>query len=254
VRRTALGAGFDERMRFGEDVDLVWRLIEQGGRLRYDPSVQVRHGEPTSWRALLRRRYRYGTSAAALTRRHPGAVAPLVLQPWPTLTVAALLARRPPLAAMAFTTGTALLVRRLKIEQIPARGVLRPMAEGVRQTWLGIGRWTNQFAVLPLFAAVIQPGGGTPRARWGRRLAAASLLAGPAITEWTRRRPDLDPARFSLAVLADEAAYGAGVWRGCLRERIFSPVRPKMSWNLLGPTTREPRSATPSGRKRLFRA
>ena len=249
VRRTAVADGFDEQLRFGEDVDLIWRLIEQGWRVRYEPAVQVRHIEPTTWRALLRRRYQYGTSAAPLTRRHPGTVAPLVLQPWPTLTVAALLARRPLLAGATFGTGTALLIRRLRSADVPARGVLRPMAEGVRQTWLGIGRWSSQFAVLPLVAAVICPGGAARRSRWGRRMAVVSLLVGPPVTEWVRRKPALDAVRFGLAFVADDAAYGTGVWAGCLRERCWMAVLPTISWNVLKPRT--PRSsATPHHRRK----
>ncbi|HTM84456.1 MAG TPA: mycofactocin biosynthesis glycosyltransferase MftF, partial [Mycobacterium sp.] len=38
-RRSVLNdiGGFDETMRSGEDVDLCWRLIESGARLRYEP-------------------------------------------------------------------------------------------------------------------------------------------------------------------------------------------------------------------------
>lgn len=58
---------FDEALRYGEDVDLVWRLQDAGHRVVYDPSVVVLHHE----RATLRRRFRYGTSAAPLAARHP---------------------------------------------------------------------------------------------------------------------------------------------------------------------------------------
>ena len=34
--------GFDESLRAGEDVDLVWRLDEAGWRCRYEPAVEVR--------------------------------------------------------------------------------------------------------------------------------------------------------------------------------------------------------------------
>ncbi|MBI4943938.1 MAG: mycofactocin biosynthesis glycosyltransferase MftF, partial [Actinobacteria bacterium] len=86
VRRSALadaargggapGAGFDEEMRVGEDVDLVWRLLGAGWHVRYEPAVEVHHEMrvvPGQW---ARRRYEYGTSAAALDDRHPGRLAP----------------------------------------------------------------------------------------------------------------------------------------------------------------------------------
>ena len=84
VRRTALDAveGFDETMRFGEDVDFVWRLATAGWTVRYEPRVQVGHpGRPTTG-AWLRQRFDYGTSAAPLARKHGTAVAPLAVSAW----------------------------------------------------------------------------------------------------------------------------------------------------------------------------
>jgi mycofactocin system glycosyltransferase len=232
VRRAALGGGFDESLRYGEDVDLVWRLIEAGWRVRYDPGVRVGHAEPTSRAGLLRRRFRYGSSAAPLIRRHPGAVAPLVLQPWPAITVAALLARRPVTAAAAFGLSTGLLARRLRDNGLPATGLAGPMANGVLQTWLGTGRWCGQFAAPALLLALARPGGRAARTRWGRRLAAASLLAGPPLADWARQRDEPGrpgPLRFTARALADQAAYGAGVYAGCRRERTIAPVLPALS-------------------------
>ena len=34
-------SGFDADLRVGEDVDLVWRLVDQGWRVRYEPSATV---------------------------------------------------------------------------------------------------------------------------------------------------------------------------------------------------------------------
>jgi mycofactocin system glycosyltransferase len=217
VRRAAVTGGFDESMRVGEDVDLVWRLVERGRRVRYDPSVRVGHAEPEGWRALLTRRYRYGTSAAPLTRRHPGSAAPLVLQPWPGLAVAALLCRRPGAAVAAYAAGAALLARRLRKARLPV-AVTRPMAEAVLHTWLGTGRWSVQVAAPAVLAMALRPGAG--------RLVATALLAGPPLHEWLRRRPSLNLLGFSLGMLADEIAYGAGVWHGCVRERLWTPLLP----------------------------
>jgi hypothetical protein len=236
------GSGFDPGLRYGEDVDLIWRMIAAGWRVRYDPAAQVRHVEPDRWRAVLARRFRYGNSAAPLARRHPGLVPPLILQAWPAAAAAALLTGRPLTALAAYGAGTGQLIRLLRGWGVPARGVLRPMAGSVRQTWLGVGQWSIQYALPAVAAGLARPGGRTPRARVRRRLALASLLAGPPAAAWLRSRPRLDPVRFALGYLADEVAYGAGVYRGAAAERLAAPLLPRLAWRPL------PKPATPSAR------
>jgi mycofactocin system glycosyltransferase len=245
VRRTALlkaaqdGDVFDPALRYGEDVDLIWRLHEAGWRVRYDPSVSVGHREPQTWIPLLARRFHYGTSAAPLAGRHPDAIAPLVLQPLPTLTVAAVLARRPFVAGIGFAASVASMRRNLRRAGVPAVGVPQSMATAVRQTGLGVGRYGTQFAA-PLLAAALAAGG---RRRWGRRAAITSLLLAPPLTRWLERRPALDPVRFTLGHLADDIAYGAGVCAGAARSRTSAPLRPRIAWR----TVRITRTANPKG-------
>jgi mycofactocin glycosyltransferase len=116
VRRAALG-GFDEALRYGEDVDLVWRLHDRGWRIRYDPRVTVEHERG----AMLSRRFRYGTSAAPLAKRHPGRLAPFVLAPGPAAVLVLLAARRPKAAIALLAAQTALLAHRLHRLGIPKR-------------------------------------------------------------------------------------------------------------------------------------
>jgi mycofactocin glycosyltransferase len=227
------GGGFDPGLRYGEDVDLIWRMTAAGWRVRYDPAAEVGHAEPDRWVAVLARRFRYGNSAAPLARRHPGLVPPLIVQAWPAASAAALLAGRPLIALAAYGAGTGQLVRLLRGWGVPARGILRPMADSVRQTWLGAGRWSIQFALPAVAAGLAWPGGRTRQARLGRRLALASLLAGPPAAAWLRGRPRLDPVRFALGYLADEAAYGAGVCRGAAAERLAAPLLPRIAWRPL---------------------
>jgi mycofactocin glycosyltransferase len=239
VRRSALdsvAAGklpFDEALPSGEDVDLIWRLHAAGWRIRYEPSVHVPHDGPVSWAGLLERRFHYGTSAAPLARRHPANVAPLVLHPWPAATVAAVLARRPAAAAAGLAGAWLDLTTALRRAAIPADGTPAATLTAAWQTWLGIGRYSTQFAAPAVALALARPGGQSASRRWGRRAAAASLLIGPALKAYAEGKPELDPVRFALARIADDICYGAGVWTGCLRERTLIPVMPVLSWRPL---------------------
>ncbi len=247
ARRAALteiarsGRVFDPALQVGEDVDMIWRMHEAGWRIRYDPAVQVAHQEPRTWAMLLARRFRYGTSAAPLGVRHPAATMPLVLHPWPALAVAGLLGRRPALALAAYAASVATMTRTLRRAGIPRRGVAAAMLAAAWHTWLGIGRFTTQFAA-PAVVTVVVRGGSAP-GRTGRRLAAASLLFGPPVATWLSRRPDLDLPRYVLGQLADDIAYGAGVWTGCARVRSLTAVRPMVSLRPLHITTPVPRLA-----------
>jgi mycofactocin system glycosyltransferase len=226
---------FDPALRYGEDVDLIWRLHDAGWRIRYEPAVQVPHESPSSWPGLLARRFRYGTSAAPLARRHPANLAPLVLQPWPAAAVLAGLTGRP-VAATAATVGAWLdIAATVRRAGVPADGAPGAAVTAVRQTWLGVGRYAVQFAGPAVAAGLLTPGSGSGRHRGRtrtalRRMAAASLLVGPALSAYVQRRAALDPIRYALAHIADDACYGAGVWAGCLRERTLVPVTPAISW------------------------
>ncbi|HWH20234.1 MAG TPA: mycofactocin biosynthesis glycosyltransferase MftF, partial [Solirubrobacterales bacterium] len=76
-RRAALLelGGFDEAMRFGEDVDLVWRLLAASRRVRYAPSRKVTHRPRSTVGAFARQRAGYGRSTPELVRRHGNAAA-----------------------------------------------------------------------------------------------------------------------------------------------------------------------------------
>ena len=233
VRRRAIdelaaGEAFDPELRVGEDVDLIWRLHEAGWRIRYQPAVRVEHREPDTWPALLARRYRYGTSAAPLTRRHPDAMHPLVLHAGPTAAVAAVLARRPLLALAAYTAYTTGLASTLCRARIPRDGLWRASADAVRHTALGVGRYLCQFAAPVLLAGLLRPG---RRHRRGRRATVAALLLAPALRPG--RPAGFGPVTRALALLADDIAYGTGVWAGCARARTLKPLMPAISWRSL---------------------
>ena len=210
--------GFDPALRYGEDVDLVWRLVAAGHRVRYAPATTVTHHDPATWRGLLTRRFRYGTSAAALSRRHPRNLAPLVVHPWYSTAVAAALARRPLLAGAAAVGAFVTTRRALAGQGVPAQAVQpRHVAHALGQSALGTARYAVQFGTPALLAAT---------AARRTRPAALALLLTPALAEWRRRRPALDPVRFTVAAVADDCAYGGGVVAGCLAHRTPVPLIP----------------------------
>ena len=218
VRRAAMAHRFDPGLRVGEDVDLVWRLVESGWRVRYVPSATVHHREPSSWGEALARRFRYGTSAGPLARRHPGRLDPVELRPAPTVAVVAALAGRPRTALAVMLASSAALARKAVPLGIPLPLTLRWSAQSAGWTAVGIGHASTMLAAPVLALAAM-------RSRRGACMA-AGLAVAPAAVDWWRRRPDLDPGRWCLASIADDVAYGAGVWTGCLRSRSFGPLVP----------------------------
>jgi len=209
VRRTALEP-FDETLRFGEDVDLVWRLVAAGWRVRYDPRVVVDHVEPARLADRLVRRFHYGTSAAPLSRKHPDAVTHLVLPPWPATAVVAALAGRPWLA-LAATAGIGARVER-HLHDLSASA--RVTGRAVGGTAQGLGRALALLGPVAWWAA------------W-RRPQLLALLALPLVVEQLERRPDAPPLRYVGEGLLEQAAYGAGVAAGCVRWGTLRPVLPR---------------------------
>jgi len=216
VRRSAIAQGFDETLRYGEDVDLVWRLHDAGWTVRYDPTVVVGHEEPSTWSELLARRHRYGTAAAALSQRHPGRLKPAILRPQPTAAAVLLLARRPGPALLAATLGAVGRGRRLRRAGLPPAAIATLGLTASWQTLLGLSRASTTLAAPVLLAGL---------AARPTRPTAAFLMAAWPLAQWTARRPPLDPLRWAAAAVADDVAYGAGVWRGCLQSRTAAPLR-----------------------------
>ena len=228
-RRTALADvdGFDETLQSGEDVDLCWRLLESGFRLRYEPIARVSHEHRTELRRWLGRRAFYGGSAAALALRHPDKMAPLVIPAW-SVPAWPLLAAGLPAGAVAALAAVAVSGRR------------------TRQAMKGGGVTVVEAGVLAArgFAATgVQVCAALCRPYWPLALAGAAIsrrarravLAAAAVTATrdviTRPRagggePPLNPLGYATVRRLDDAAYGAGLWAGVLRERTLRPLKP----------------------------
>ncbi len=227
VRRSA-GPEFDERMRVGEDVDLIWRLVDDGHLVRYEPAAVVTHemrADPRQWAGRI---LDYGTSAAELDRRHPGRLAPARLSGWNAATASLALCGWPWAAFGTTVVAAALLARTLRAASVDARVAPAIVGKGLlsdaeatghllRREWWPLG-W------LALACA--------PRSTVARAVAAAMLV--PPVRDWVTRRPDLDVARYLALRLAEDAAYGSGVILSAVRSRrprvLLPAVRLPWTW------------------------
>ena len=216
--------GFDESLRTGEDVDLVWRLDRSGHHVRYEPAVEVGHHPRTELSALVRQRIGYGASTTALHRKHGSAVAPLRAT-WSNLgTWVSLIVGVPVVGVVLASITAARLIRKLdflpdaKVEavRLAATAQLRTgrnLAAAITRVWWPVA------LVIGLFSK---------RARI--TLCAAALV--PSLAEWWNERPALDPLRYACLRVVDDASYGIGAIDAAWRERTPAALAPEIvSWS-----------------------
>ena len=227
VRRSALEAvdGFDEELRYGEDVDLVWRMAKSGWRIRYDPTATVTHpvrGTAIGW---LRQRYNYGRSAASLAARHGRDVAPVAMSPWSSAAWAFAAAGHPAAGAAIAGATTAALAKRAGAD-VPTAKVLTGLAlTGHTRAGAALAEAARRAWLPPLAAAAA----ALPTKR-SRRTAAGALAAAfvvPPLAEWVKDRPPVDPLAWMALRWADDLAYQAGVWTGMLEARSIGAILPR---------------------------
>jgi mycofactocin system glycosyltransferase len=223
VRRSSFGDGFDESLRYGEDVDLVWRLHDRGWLVRYVADVVVNHRARDSWRGWWRQRIRYGQSSSELAKRHGARLAPFRADTWTLLAWTTALVGKPMVGLRIIHAARDQLRERMlattdnadKVAgELVGRGMVRAgplMARAVVRT----------FGVLILLSAL------HPKLR--RR--ALILFAVGTAYRWRSAR--LRATDIPLGV-ADDVAYGAGVMSGAVRSRTLGALTPHITKSTLG--------------------
>lgn len=222
--------GFDETLQSGEDVDLCWRLIEAGARLRYEPIALVAHDHRTELRDWLARKAFYGGSAAPLSLRHPDKTAPVVISGW------ALMAW----VLMSLGTGVAQLAS-LVIALVTGRRIAKAMRGAETSFWDVL-----VVATRGLWSAALQLASALCRHYWPVALLAAILsrhcrrvvliaAVVDGVADWLRRREAADGGAEPIGLLTflllkrvDDLAYGIGLWYGVLRERNIGALKPQI--------------------------
>lgn len=220
VRASAFDAvgGFDASLEVGEDVDLLWRLADAGWRCRYEPAAEVAHVGRSALGPMLRRRFDYGRSAAALDVRHPGALPPVRGSRW-SAAVVTIAASGHPVMASGVAAWT---VKEMagKLGNVP--DAPRLATRLVLRGHFGFARQVARALVRPwwpitLLAVLVS--------RRVRRLAPCAVLVAPVLA-WRERRPEISLPGWVALWLADDLAYATGVWVGCVRHRSWGALRP----------------------------
>ncbi|MBV8929886.1 MAG: mycofactocin biosynthesis glycosyltransferase MftF [Mycobacteriaceae bacterium] len=230
-RSTLTGVGgFDETLQSGEDVDLCWRLVEAGARLRYEPIALVAHNHRVQMREWLSRKAFYGASAAPLSVRHPDKTAPLVISGW-TLVVWLLMAIGSGLGYLASMLIAALTARRIAgtlegVESQP-RDVAVVAARGLGAAALQLASAVcRHYWPVALLAAIVSR-------RCRQIVVLAAVVDG--VVDWLSRQSNADDKTKRIGLLPylalkrlDDLAYGAGMWSGMVRERHLGPLKPQI--------------------------
>ena len=220
--------GFDEALHSGEDVDLCWRLVDAGSRLRYEPIAQVAHEHRSQLREWLARKAFYGESAAPLARRHPDKTAPMVISGW-SLAAWLLMMSGSRLRRVMASAIAAWTWRRIAISMRGPDTAATDVWAVASRGWLGAGLQISSAACrhywpVALLAALLS-------SRCRRVLLIAGIAEGAA--DWARHarcendsRPMGLPAYLLLKRL-DDIAYGVGLWSGVVRERDVTALKPQ---------------------------
>jgi mycofactocin system glycosyltransferase len=218
VRRSALGGGFDESLRVGEDVDFVWRLSDQGWLVRYMADLVVVHRARGTWRIWWGQRVSYGESSSELAKRHGSRLAPVRSDVWTLIAWSSVLAGKPMIGARIVRVARGALRSRLAssaddanhvASEVVTKGMVRaggPLARAI----------VRSFGPLVLLAAL------HPKLR---RKALFVFVVG---TAWRWRRSEFHASDVPLAI-ADDLAYGTGVAKGAWRAKSLKALTPKIS-------------------------
>jgi mycofactocin system glycosyltransferase len=240
VRRSVLEelGGFDERLRYGEDVDLVWRFDRAGWMVRYEPTATVLHPPRAGMAGFIKQRFDYGRSAGALAARHGSAVAPLSISPWSATAWFLANAGRPARTTLLFAgLSGALAARSAPTDRFTRRAVARAAARGSLLSGLWVAAAVRRAWTVPLIVALAIPIPAL-RKRAATWLAASFLcpLGEWAAIAWNARQPEISPGAWLRLRFVDDLSYQAGLLTGAVEHRSLRALLPR--WT--GPTPRWP--------------
>ncbi|MFH0821403.1 MAG: mycofactocin biosynthesis glycosyltransferase MftF [Pseudomonadota bacterium] len=223
--------GFNEELEVGEDVDLCWRITAAGRVIEYRPSAGVRHRHRTRPIAFCRRRFDYGTSEPILQQLHPKHSKTVVLPLadsafWALLAVSWIAAQALPAAAAFAWLVWDVFMRRRKTTGRGCPITIPEILSAVVRSRLGflyqLGSFISRYYLVVAASAPFLP------------LAAgitALVHIGVGTMEYFIKKPRLSILSFLLFFTLEQFSYQLGVWYGCLKDRYFRPVLPRIAFS-----------------------
>ena len=221
--------GFKENLDVGEDVDFCWRLQDEGYHVEYRPVGKVYHKHRNKLRPFCTRRFDYGTSEPLLQRVHTKRIKQFIFPPaaslfWGLVVLFTVLECIPLLGLCGIIVLIDSLKKFSKIRRkdIPIKfscmilTVLRSYLAFFYHCCAFVSRYYLFWFILilplvPLASMIIL---------------GMHLLAG--IVEYFIKKPSMNPLSFLFYFSFEQISYQLGVWWGCLKEFIFTPVNPQI--------------------------
>ena len=221
--------GFQEHLVVGEDVDLCWRIEDSGDQVAFEPLGPVFHKHRNRIPAFCGRRFDYGESEPLLQKKHKTRRKTMIFPFCSTLFLDGFF-------GMLFTGFLPLLIPCAAIitwdtlnrrKTICKKGI--PLSAfsimiAVLRSYLFFGYhlcafvsryyliWAMVLVFLwPIASAVIL---------------LLHLVAG--VVDYAVKKPRLDPFSFLFFFTLEQLSYQAGVWYGCVKQRDFGSVIPKL--------------------------
>lgn len=221
--------GFNEDMHVGEDVDLCWRIVDQGGSVEYRPSGKIFHKHRNRVDAFCARRFDYGTSEPMLQFYHPNRIKNIIIPvPSSLFWIVLILGLWTGLFPLLIVCPIVLLCDSIsKYTMLRQKGIPIHISHIILSTFRVYGSilyhlcafvsryylfWVIPFLFLyPIISA------------W---ICCAHILV--STVEYMIKKPRLNFFRFLLFFSLEQLFYQLGVWYGCMKNRFFGPVNPRI--------------------------
>ncbi len=223
--------GFKNDLHVGEDVDLCWRIQNNGWQVDYRPVGTIFHKHRNRLHAFCRRRFEYGTSEPQLQKLHEDRRKRMVFPP--LITMFWLL-----MAYMLFSGNTLFILPTLFLP--------------VYETWTTcrkFSRTNKHIGTLQVIPAVLRSYGAWLYhlcgfiSRYYLLFCPVAIMFSPLLF-WTMgmmhiitclghyliKKPRLSFGVFFFYFSFEQLSYQAGVWWGCLQNDHFGSIIPKPSF------------------------